>query len=332
MRRARASMPGKRDYYEILGVSRSASPDEIKRAYRAAAKKYHPDRNPDNAAAEQKFKDVQQAYSVLRDPKKRADYDQFGEAGVGSWSTDPRGQRVYQWGGGSAVNIDDLEDLMSAFGGGQRASVFEEIFGGGRKRGRTRRPTPQRGADEEKRITLSFEQAIHGATVSIKLRSGHDGRTESLEVKIPPGVEDGKKIRLKGKGHPGLNGGPPGDLLLMCSVKAHPFFTRRGSDIYLDVPVTVTEAAMGARIEVPSLDGWATVTLPAGTSSGARLRLKGHGVKQAGSQGRGDLYIVIGIVPPKTLTDEQRSLFEQLRACESADPRAKCNWPKEPTS
>jgi len=324
-------MPQTRDYYGILGVSRSASQDEIKRAYRAMAKKFHPDRNPNDPSAEQKFKEVQQAYNVLRDPQKRAEYDQFGEAGVGQWSTNPRGQRVYQWGSESAVNVEDLEDLMSAFGGGRRASIFDEFFGG-RQRRRKPTPAPQRGADEEKQISLSFEQAIHGATVSVRLRPGPNGPTESLEVKIPPGVEDGQKIRLKGKGHRGVNGGPPGDLLLVCSTRPHPCFTRRGGDVYLDVPVTITEAAIGAKIEVPSLDGRVTVTIPPGTPSGTKLRLRGRGVKKRGSDQRGDQYIVISIVPPTELTDEQRGLFQKLREHEPTDPRKNCGWWKETTS
>jgi curved DNA-binding protein len=329
--RKRTSMSGKRDYYGVLGVSSSASQDEIKRAYRAKAKQYHPDRNPNDPSAEQKFKEVQQAYSVLRDPKKRAEYDQFGEAGVGRWATDPRGQKVYQWGGRSTVNVEDLEDLMSAFGGGRPASVFEEFFGG-RQRGRAPASAPQRGADEESPISLTFEQAIHGATVSVSLRSKAAQRTESLEVKIPPGVGDGQKIRLKAKGHPGLNGGRPGDLFLVCSVRPHPYFTRRGADVYLDVPVTSSEAALGARIEVPSLDGRVTVTLPPGTSSGAKLRLRRRGVKKPGSDQRGDQYVVISVVTPKDLTEEQRTLFEKLREHDPPDPRVGCDWGRERAS
>lgn len=324
-------MPGKRDYYEVLGVGRTASQDEIKRAYRAGAKKYHPDRNPNDPAAEEKFKEVQQAYRVLGDPKKRAEYDQFGEAGVGRWSTDPRGQRVYQWGGGSAVNVEDLEDLMSAFGGGRRASIFDEFFRPRQGAGAAR-PMPRRGADLQQQISLSFEQAIHGTTVNVKLRSGSNGPVESLDVKIPAGVEDGRKIRLKGKGQAGTEGGPRGDLLLACSVRPHPYFTRRGTDIYLDVPVTVAEAALGAKLEVPSLDGRVTVTLPAGTPGGTKLRLRGRGVTKRGSHGRGDQYIVISIVPPKRLTDEQRKVFEQLRDHDPTDPRADCRWSNESSS
>ncbi|MGB2987913.1 MAG: DnaJ C-terminal domain-containing protein [Phycisphaerae bacterium] len=320
-------MSTRSDYYQTLGLKQSASQEEIKRAYRKLAKRYHPDRNPNDPSAEQKFKEVQQAYEVLGNSDKRAQYDRFGEAGVGQWSTDPRGQRVYQWGSRSSVDLGDLEDLMSAFGGGggERASVFDQFFRGPR-RGRAAAPTPERGADEQRRISLSFEQAVHGAVVTVQLTSEHDRRSETLEVKIPPGVEEGQKIRMPGKGHPGRHGGPPGDFFLVCSIRPHPFFTRRGVDIYVDVPVTVAEAALGAEVDVPTIDGRATVTLPPGAPCGTRLRLKGRGLAERGRAERGDQYVAINIVPPKSLTEEQRRLFEQLREHDSSDPRSKCAW------
>ena len=322
-----------RDYYDILGVKRTASADEIKRAYRKLAKQHHPDRNPDDPAAEARFKEVQQAYNVLKDADKRAEYDRFGEAGVGQWSTDPRGQRVYQWGDHSRVNVDDLQDLFSAFGGSGRgqASIFEQLFGGGRSRRFAPTPAPARGADEEGRVTLSFEQAIHGATVTVQLRSSHNNRSETLDVKIPPGVEDGQRIRLPGKGHAGQYGGPPGDFHLVCSVGRHPYFKREGADIHIEVPVTVAEAALGERIDVPTLDGFASLTLPPGTAGGARLRLSGRGVNKRGGSERGDQYVIIRIVPPTKLTNEQRRLFETLREHDPPDPRATCGWKKEGT-
>ncbi|UCE58370.1 MAG: DnaJ domain-containing protein [Phycisphaerales bacterium] len=318
-------MPKRVDYYSTLGVSRSASQDEIKRAYRRLAKEYHPDRNPDNPDAEEKFKEVQQAYQTLSDPEKRAQYDQFGEAGVGTWRTNPRGQKVYQWGGHSSVNMEDLEDLMSAFGGGQRASIFDEMFGAGRQR-RAPRAAPQRGVDAEHRITLKFEQAIHGCTVAIQLADRQGGKTERLDVKIPPGVEEGQKIRVRGRGQPGTNGAPPGDLLLVCSIDPHQYFTRRGADIYLKAPVSVFEAVLGAKIEVPSLDGPATVTVPAGTPSGTKLRLKGRGVTTGDRSTRGDQYVTIEIVPPKDISSDTRRDFERLRDCDKSNPRSSCGW------
>jgi DnaJ-class molecular chaperone len=314
-----------RDYYEVLGVPRTASLDEIKRAYRKLAKQHHPDRNPGDPEAEQRFKEVQQAYDVLSDSNKRAEYDQFGAAGVGAWRTTPGGQRVYQWGGGSTINVDDLEDLMAAFGAGsRRPSIFEEFFG--RRAGRGWEPAPEPGADQEFPISLSFEQAVHGATVSIRVPSATNSNSETLDVRIPPGVQDGQRIRVKGRGHPGSHGGPPGDLFLVCTVRPHAYFRRQGSDIYLDVPVTVPEAVLGAKIDVPTLDGRAVVQLPPGTGSGTRLRLKGRGVpKPAGGQ-RGDQYVVVQVMPKPKLTPEERELFEKLRVSEDTNPRSKLGW------
>lgn len=315
------------DPYRILGVKPSATPNEIKRAYRAKSKKFHPDRNPNNPDAENRFKEVQRAYEILGDKSKRADYDRFGEAGVGRVKMDTQGQRVYQWGGESSINVEDLEDLMSAFGGGsgRHASIFDDILGRQTPR-RAGRPTPSRGTDAEQEIHLTFEQAIHGATVSVKYSSSHNGRSENIEAKIPPGVRDGQKIRLRGKGHPGTAGGPFGDLFLVCRVQPHAYFTRTGADVYLDLPVTIAEATLGAKIEVPTIDGGVTVTLPPGTPSGARLRLTGRGVAPPGGGQRGDQYVVVQIVPPKDLTDEQRTLMGQVRDRIVEDPRATCSW------
>ena len=316
------------DFYGVLGVSRSASSDEVKRAYRVRAKRYHPDRNPGDASAEQKFKDVQAAYDVLSDAEKRAEYDRFGSAGVGQWATDPRGQRVYQWGGESAINAEDLEDLFSAFGseGGSRASVFDQFFGGGR--GRPSVSRARRGQDQEHRVSLAFDQAIHGTTTRLEMRSADDGSRETIEVRIPPGVRDGQRIRIKGKGPRGVGGGPPGDLYLVCSVGAHPYFRRDGSDVSVDVPVSVLEATLGAKLEVPTLDGTATLTLPPGTPSGTKLRLKGRGVRAHGRADRGDQYVIVKIVPPTDLTDAALALFEKLRDEDRTDPRADCGWRK----
>lgn len=314
-------MTKKADYYEILGVPRTASEEEIKRAYRKLAKQYHPDRNPNDASAESKFKEVQQAYGVIGDPKKRKQYDEFGEAAVGEWATDPRGQKVYQWGGGSKINAEDLEDLFSAFGRNEHADVFDQFFGGG-QRGTRRRPRPERGNDIEQDIRLSFEQAVHGATVAVRLRSERNDHVSSLEVKIPPGVEDGQRIRVKGQGRPGRLGGPAGDLFLACHVTPHPYFSRQGRDILLEVPVTVTEAVLGARLEVPTIHGNATMTLPPGTMSGTRLRMKGRGIAGGGRESAGDQYVVVTIVPPKTLTPEEQELYLRLKQLDHGEPRS----------
>lgn len=324
-------MPSTRDYYEVLGIARNASAEEIKRAYRRLAKEHHPDRNPNNPSAEGKFKEVQRAYEVLGDAEKRAKYDQFGPAGVGQVGTDPRGQRVYQW-GGSSVNVDDLEDLFSAFGGGgERASVFEQMFGGGfggRSTGSVRQPP--RAADHEHEVQISFEQAIHGTTISLELSDGGSGAKQTIEVRIPAGIEEGQRLRVKGR-VPGRRGSAPGDLYVRCRIAPHPYFTRQGSDVSVEVPVSVTEAVLGGKIEVPSLDGLATLTLPPGTASGSKLRLKGKGVATPGG-GRGDQLVVIRIVPPSRLSEEQRRLYEELRRVEAENPRSRAPWSKATVS
>jgi len=317
-------MRKRRDYYEILGVSRSATQEEIKRAYRRLAKQFHPDRNPD-PQAEKTFKEVQQAYQVLSQPEKRSQYDRFGEVGVGEVRNDPRGRTVYEWGGGSSVSVDDLEDLMSAFGrGAPGASIFEELLGGVSRR--RSRPSPRRGVDDERELRLTFLQAARGATVTFRLRGTGTTGTQSLDVKIPPGVEEGQRIRVKGRGQPGANGGPPGDLFLVCRIDPHPYFQRLGTDIDIEVPVSVPEAVLGAKIEVPTLEGRATVFLPPGTPSGTRLRLKGHGLAAREGAGRGDLYVTVRIVAPKKLTPDQQRHYEALRSLEDDNPRASCLW------
>jgi DnaJ-class molecular chaperone len=330
----------KRDYYEVLGVSRSATQEQIKRAYRELSKKHHPDRNPNDPAAEGRFKEVQHAYEVLKDPTKRAEYDRFGDVAVGSYKTGPQGEKVYEWGGGSTVNVEDLADLFSTFGfgdsrggGAEQPSIFEQILGGGRGRRRTARPgrpppppepvvEPRRGADSEKPLRLTFRQAVEGANVTVRLRSGSDHRQETLEIRIPPGVADGQRIRLEGKGHPGTGGGPPGDMYIICQVEPHPHFRRDGADLIVDTPITVSEAVLGARVDVPTLDGVASVSIPAGTPSGARLRLRGKGGPRKSDDGRGDLYIVIQIVPPREPSAAQRKLMEQFRETGEGNPRS----------
>jgi len=316
---AAQDMTSSSDYYEVLGVKRNASADDIKRAYRRLAKEYHPDRNPDDPQAEMMFKEVQEAVSVLSDTEKRARFDQYGRAGVGDWGTSNNGRRVYEWGGGSSINAEDLEELFAAFGGSDRGGVFGEFFG--RQRTRRRKPQAQRGADVENRVTLTFEQAVNGCTVGVSLRDNRSGRTEKLDVKIPPGVREGQKIRLKGKGQPGTHSGAAGDRLIVVSVKPHDYFRRIDDDIYLDVPLSIAEATLGAKVEVPSLTGIATVTIPAGTPSGTRLRLRGKGVA-----GRGDQYIVIQIVPPKSLNEDQRERIESLQALCAYNPRDNTDW------
>ncbi|MCC7292292.1 MAG: J domain-containing protein [Phycisphaerales bacterium] len=339
------------DYYAILGVARTASADEIKRAYRKLAKQHHPDRNPGNPSAERKFKEVQQAYSVLGDATKRADYDAYGSVGVGRVQTDPGGRRVYTWGEGQAVNVEDLEDLFSAFGGaggGRHASIFDQIFGGhdgarasagasGRAgprggsssgRGGPRSPwaqprqaePPQSGEDVTEEVSLSFEQAVFGTNLQLTVQRP-DGRRETLDVRIPPGVCEGQRIRIKGRGESGGGGGQPGHLYLVCRIRPHPIFTRDGLDLHVTLPVTISEAALGAKIEVPTLDAAVTMTLPPGTSSGTKLRVKGKGVAAGAAGERGDLIVTTQIVVPKDLTPRQKELLTLLQNTETHSPR-----------
>jgi len=318
-------MPQK-DYYETLGVARSATADEIKRAYRRLAKQYHPDRNAGNREAERKFKEVQAAYDVLKDPEKKSQYDRFGPAAVGNWRTDPAsGQRVYTWSsGGPHINVDDLEDLFSAFGGVGRGgrSPFDDLFGDRAHAGRPRRTAPTPGQDLEHRVSISFDEAVRGTTVEFDLSSRQNGRPQrqTLTVRIPAGVEDGQRIRVKGKGQPSPDGGPPGDLYLAVSVRPHPYLRRLGKDLYLDLPLTITEASLGARIDVPTLDGEVTLTIPPGTGSGAKLRLTGRGIKPARGPA-GDLYAVVRIAAVKNATERQVQLLKELAESSLENPR-----------
>ena len=334
----------KRDYYEVLGVPRGADQDAIKKAYRRLARKYHPDLNPNDAQAEAKFKEIGEAYEVLSDPTKREAYDRFGHEGVRTGAgAGPHGQRyTYTWSGEESP----FEDVaFEAFAGstGEGASFIEELFSrlGGFRRGAAAGRTGARGAptgferaarrgqDVQSELTLTFEQAIRGVRTSLALqRPQGDGsaRTEHIEVTVPPGVRDGQRLRLRGRGAPSSGGGPAGDLYLTIRVRPHPHFRRDGKDIYMDVPITVSEAALGAAVEVPTVHGARTsVRIPPGTRGGQRLRLKGQGVRAPGAAAAGDQYCVIRIVTPRDLDPETRALFEQLRGREP-DPRTGAPW------
>ncbi len=327
-----------RDYYEVLGIPRNATPDQVKRAYRKLAKQYHPDRNPGNKTAESRFKEVQAAYEVLSDAEKRTLYDQFGHAGArgpaGGWRSGPGGQRVHTWksGGGPDIPIEDLDDLFSVFagGGGRRRgtgrSIFEEFFKGAARSGGSSGEQPASGADMEHPVDLSFEQAVHGTKLDLTLTDPRTGVAQRITVKIPAGVADGQRIRLRGKGGLGGPGMPAGDLYIICRVRPHPCFRREGNDVYLDLPLTISEAALGTRVEIPTLGGRTMLTVPPGTPSGARLRLKDQGVRAAGNKAPGHLYAVVRIVPPKSPTTEQRELLEKLRQTEQESPRTGPPW------
>jgi DnaJ-class molecular chaperone len=319
------------EYYSTLGVGRGASADEIQKAYRKLAKKYHPDLNPDDKAAQNKFKEVQQAYDVLSDEKKRKLYDQFGQGfeqmgsgGGPQWSSQvPPDFRGFDFGGGAGGDAGlppELQDLLRQFTGG---GDFQ--FGGTTGRRRGRRTPAQPGADLRHEVEVPFRTAVTGGEVSLKLsRPGR--KTETLTVKIPAGIEDGKTLRLRGQGEPSHNDGPAGDLLITVRVTPHAYFRRDGLDLVVKVPVTLAEAALGGKVDVPTPHGTITLKVPAGTSSGTRIKAKGQGIK--GSSGTtGDLYAEIQIVMPKHLDDESAELIRELDAkLEQRNVRSELVW------
>jgi len=326
-----------RDYYEVLGVAKGASQEEIRKAYRRLARKHHPDLNPGDAEAERRFKELGEAYEVLSDPKKRQAYDQFGREGVRMGTAAGAGAGAqgfrYTW-TGQGSPFEDVAFEAFAGSGGQAGNLFEEIFsrlGGMRGRRGARRPTA-RGRDLQSEIDLSFDQAVGGVRTSVLVqRPTGDGRVrrEHLRINVPAGVRDGQRIRLRGQGAPGAGGAPPGDLYLKVRVRPHPYFRVEGRDVTIDVPISVAEAALGATVEVPTIHGRTSVRIPPGTVGGARLRLKGQGLPNAKGDSRGDQYCVIRIVPPKRLDERQKRLFEELREAEGPGPRRGLEWAKE---
>ncbi len=330
MRRPTKTM-AKRDYYEVLGVSRGASEAEIKKAHRKLVRQYHPDANKGNPRAEEQFKEVQEAYDVLSDPQKRANYDQFGHAAVGAQGgagVDPfeafrraaasRGGHRGTWQAGPNVSVEDFDV----------GDIFEQLFGGrvgsrsaGAQRSRSRgRVQQEESADLEHAVTLSFEQAARGT--SLPLQISRDGRVESIDVKIPPGVKDGSRIRIRGRGH--QTDGAPGDLYITTRVAPHPYFRREDQDVYLDLPISLYEAVIGAKVQVPTLDGPVTLTIPPGTSSGAKLRIRGRGIERSGE--RGDQIVVAKVMIPKDLDDDDRRMIDALARKHPLNPRADLRW------
>lgn len=294
-----------KDYYKILGVSKEADAATIKKAYRKLAKDLHPDANAGDKKIEEKFKEVSEAYDVVSDPKRRAEYDEarrYGAAGpMGGGRRGPGGPSGFP--GGQNVNIEDL------FGGSDVSDIFGGLFGGGRQRG------PRKGADLETSVTISFEDSIHGVTLPLRLSTGN------ISARIPAGVKNDQRIRLKGKGQPGDQNAPSGDLFINVAVSPHPVFGRDGDNLTVTVPIRFDEAVNGADIKVPVLDGPAvTIRIPAGTKTGAKFRARGKGVVR--TEKSGDLIVSVDIAVPKDLSPAaQKALDEFAAATQEFDPR-----------
>jgi molecular chaperone DnaJ len=354
----------KRDYYEILGVTRTATEAEIKTAYRKLAVQHHPDKNPGDAQAEEKFKEAAEAYSVLSDAQKRAAYDRFGHSGVGAGAG--------FGGAGGAGFTGNIEDIFDLFG-------FGDMFGAG---SRTRRTSAQRGSDLRYDLEISLAEAAIGKEEKLHIPrlekceecagkgtekdttpencitcqgsgqvryqqgffsvmrtcancggkgqiiknpckkckgAGRIEREKVLEVKIPAGVETGSRLRVNGEGEAGLSGGQSGDLFVVIHVAEHETFERQGANLYASVPISFAQAALGAEIDVKTLDAEEKLKIPAGTQTGTVFRLKNHGMPVLGGRGKGDLFVAVTVVTPKTLTKEQRKLLEQLADVEDKD-------------
>jgi len=292
-----------RDYYEALGVPRGASSEEIRGAYRKLARRYHPDVNKD-PEAEERFQEVSEAYEVLSDPEKRERYDRLGP----NWRGGGSGPGGQGFGG-----FDDVEvEFGEGTGFGEYSDLFEGLFGGSRRRA----PRPRRGPDLEAELELSLEEAANGGKRWVSLAG-----ERSYEVTIPPGVRDGQRIRLAGEGAQGNGGGPGGDLFLRVRLRQHPRLRLDGDDLYTDLPVSPWEAALGETVELMTLNSRAQVKVPAGSSCGRRLRLRGEGYPRGGGH-RGDLYATVKIVVPEKLSRAERKAFKELAEVSKFDPRA----------
>jgi DnaJ-class molecular chaperone len=305
-----------RDPYEVLGVSKTASEAEIKKAFRALAKKHHPDTHSGDAGAKKRFQEISAAYDIVGDKDKRTKFDR-GEIDAGG---NPRG---FEQRGGGFDPRAGARDFQFNWGDqdGQTAEGFraEDIFSdlfGGRSGGRGRRNQPRQGESYEIAITVSFEEAARGGTRRVLLPEGRE-----MDVRIPAGLKDGQQIRLKGQGGAGLNGGPPGDVMLNVSVAPHPFYVRDGNDLRMDLPISLNEAVLGGKVPVPTLSGQVALTIPANSNSGAVLRLKGKGIAARGGEAAGDLYVKLVVTLPDKPDAELRRFVDGWKA--EYDPRGK---------
>ena len=308
----------KRDYYEVLGVGRNAGEEEIKRAFKRLARKHHPDLNPGDKQAEERFKEIGEAYAVLSDPAKRRQFDAMGHAAFAGGS--PWGER------GAPPSV---EDILREFGLGD---LFGGIFGAGGARrggfwegGASRGPA--KGADVNYSMEIGFDDALRGLTSTITIprtarENGASRRTtERIQVKIPAGVESGSRVRLAGKGDPSPDGGPPGDLFITTKVRPHLFFDRKGDNLYLELPVTLGEALLGTRVEIHTYEGTSKVTIPPGTQNGRKFRLAGKGAPHLKGGGKGDLYVTVRVLLPDRLDEESKELIREFERRNPMHPR-----------
>jgi curved DNA-binding protein len=315
------------DYYQTLGVPRTASPEEIKQAFRKLARIHHPDVAKNKAAGEAKFKEINEAYEVLGDPEKRRRYDELGE----NWQQGPAGPAH----AGANWERATPGEGGFEFGGTGFSDFFESFFGGGhgafgsfrRSKGRfseDEEPQAYQGQDVEADLMVTLEEALHGSLRKVTLRrpgaNGSVERAETYQVKIPAGVREGQRIRLAGKGESGAGGGAPGDLFLRVRLARHPDLSVQGADLYFDLDLAPWEAVLGAQIKIPTLDGTTSLRVPAGTVAGSRLRLRGLGLPNEGGE-RGDLYAVVRITTPAGVSGQERTAWEELARASAYKPR-----------
>lgn len=373
-----------KDYYSILGVKRDAKSDEIKKAYRRLARKYHPDVNPGDKVAEEKFKEIQEAYDVLSDEKKRKVYDRFGYYSDNLDPDSPFASHAGSTSSGAGFDFSSFAwDFGSTSTGSSFRDIFSELFGGGKRETEPPRPVPKRGEDIEIPLALSFEEAVKGLTTTITVNrseqcprcqgAGDTGgplvlcstcngtgrvarfggriqlaqtctdcagtgkrrqpcsvcagkgvipKTEQVKVRIPAGVDTGSRVRVPKKGHAGRLGAEPGDLYIITNVSNHKYFTRKGDNIYITVPITIPEAVLGTKIEVPTIEGKAQLKIPPGTQSGQKFRLRGRGVPSLRNPNlRGDQFVEVQIKLPKVISEETKELLRQFEKINPENPR-----------
>lgn len=308
------------DFYAELGVARDASQDDVKKAYRKLAAKWHPDKNPGDKKAEAKFKQINRAHQVLGDAKKRALYDEFGDDGLRE-GFDAETARAWRSGVGrrarapraGAVDFGGAGFGNAGFGGAGFGDLFGDLFAGARG-------GPAAGSDLESRVSIDFVAAIAGATLELRVQDG----SEPVKVRVPPGAGNGDKIRIKGQGAPGTGGGPAGDLVVTLDVRPHRFFEREGLDLSLELPITLREAVRGGKVKIPTPDGQVTLTVPARAQSGQVVRLKGRGVRRKAQVG--DLYVRFLVKLPEATTPEAEAALEALASIDAQDPRAELEF------